>query len=255
MILCGVDGCPAGWVAAFMRADAPGTVAARAATRFADLLDAPEPPGMVAVDMPLGLPERVAGGGRGPEQAIRPLLGARQSSVFAVPGRAAIYAVEPQPQGMAALLEGHARASAVAATLSDPPRKVAFQCFNLFPKIRELDRLLRERPEWIGRVREVHPEAAFWRMNGRRPLATPKKVRGRPNPAGLAERRALLLAEGLPEDAVPAPPPQGAGPDDWIDALAALAAARRLAEGRGRPWPQQHATDAAGIPIAIWTWD
>jgi threonine dehydratase len=255
MILCGVDGCPGGWVAAQMRTDAPERVSARVVVDFAALLDGPESPSMVAVDMPLGLPERVAAGGRGPEQAIRPLLGARQSCVFAVPGRGAIYAVEPQPQGMAALIEAHAHASAVALTLSDPPRKVAFQTFNLFPKIRELDRLLRARPEWIGRLREVHPEAAFWRMNGRRPLGTPKKIRGRPNPEGLDERRALLIAEGLPAEAVRAPAPRGAGPDDWIDALAGLATARRLVEGRGRPWPQDYAHDVAGIPMAIWTWD
>ena len=40
--------------------------------------------------MPIGLPDRVGPGGRGPERAVRPLLGERQSSVFSVPSRAAV---------------------------------------------------------------------------------------------------------------------------------------------------------------------
>jgi predicted RNase H-like nuclease len=251
VIVAGVDGCRGGWVAAIRRADGTGPVTARVATAFADLADGVA---MAAVDMPIGLPERVAGGGRGPEQAIRPLLGARQSSVFAIPGRAAVYAVEPHPEGLAAQIAAHRAASAVALGLSEPPRKVSIQGFHLFPRIRELDRWLRADPARAGTVREVHPEAAFWRMNGERPLATPKKVRGRPHPEGLAERRALLLAEGLPPEAVGAPPPVGAGVDDWLDALACLVAATRLAAGRGRPHPDPPGRDAFGLPVAIWTW-
>jgi predicted RNase H-like nuclease len=44
--------------------------------------------------MPISLPDRIGPDGRGPERAIRPLLGARRSSVFAVPPRAAIYAAD-----------------------------------------------------------------------------------------------------------------------------------------------------------------
>ena len=58
--------------------------------RFADILGAPEAPAIVAVDIPIGLPERSGYGGRTAENAIRPLLGMRQSSVFSVPSRAAI---------------------------------------------------------------------------------------------------------------------------------------------------------------------
>jgi predicted RNase H-like nuclease len=251
VIVAGVDGCPGGWLAAFRRADGTGPVTARVAAAFADLAgDA----ATIAVDMPIGLPERVAGGGRGPEQAIRPLLGARQSSVFAIPARAAVYAVDPHPEGLAAQLAAHREASAVALALSVPPRKISIQGFHLFPKIRELDRWLRADPARADRVREVHPEAAFWRMNGERPLAAPKKARGRPHPEGLAERRALLLAEGLPPEAVGAPPPPGAGADDWLDALACLVAATRLAEGRGRPHPDPFPRDGFGLPVAIWTW-
>src|SRR5579871_2871602 len=88
--LAGVDGCRAGWVVAFASV---GTreFRIRVVTRFSDIFNAPEQPAIVAVDMPIGLPDRIGPGGRGPEQAVRPLLGGRQSSVFSVPSRAAIY--------------------------------------------------------------------------------------------------------------------------------------------------------------------
>src|SRR5690348_8874220 len=95
--LVGLDGCRAGWVAAFVRPDGddaqPGVVV-RIVPHFADALAAPEAPAIVAVDMPIGLPDRIGPGGRGPERAIRPLLGMRQSSVFSVPPRAAIFAAD-----------------------------------------------------------------------------------------------------------------------------------------------------------------
>src|SRR4051794_25992499 len=106
--LAGVDGCRGGWVAAFWRPDGR-EVAVRVVPRFADVLDAPEHPIIVTVDMPIGLPGRVGPAGRGPESAVRPLLGARQSSVFSVPSRSAVYA------------DGYGEACRLAAATSDPP--------------------------------------------------------------------------------------------------------------------------------------
>ena len=84
--LAGVDGCPTGWIAALVRPDG-GAVRVTAVPRFAHLLALPEQPSIVAVDIPIGLPERSGYGGREAENAVRPLLGARQSSVFSVPSR------------------------------------------------------------------------------------------------------------------------------------------------------------------------
>ena len=66
----------------------------RVAPYFADVLAAPETPAVIAVDIPIGLPERARHGGRAAENAVRPLLGARQSSVFSVPSRAALAAAD-----------------------------------------------------------------------------------------------------------------------------------------------------------------
>ncbi len=238
--LAGLDGCRAGWVAAFVRPDGDGAHV-RIVPRFADALTAPEAPAIVAVDMPIGLPDRIGPDGRGPERAIRPLLGARQSSVFAVPPRAAIYAAD----------FGAACAAALAA--SEPPRKVSKQLFMIAPKIREVDEFLRANPARAACVYEVHPELAFWRLNGERALDEPKKVKGVCHAPGLALRRRLLIAAGLPEAVVTAAPPKGAGADDLLDALACAAIARRLNSGTARSFPAAPARDAFGLPVAIWS--
>jgi predicted RNase H-like nuclease len=237
--LAGVDGCTGGWLAALVR-PADGEARLRIVARLADLLAAPEAPAIVAVDIPIGLPERVGLGGRAAENAVRPLLGARQSSVFSVPARPAIYA------------EDYREACRHALESSEPPRKVSRQLFNIAPKIREVDQALRADPAAAASVFEVHPELAFWRLNGGQALTEPKKVRSRPYEPGLSLRRRLLVAAGLPVDAVLAMPPRGAGADDLLDALACAAVARRIHAGTARPYPDPPPRDAFGLPMAIW---
>ena len=70
---------------------------------------------------------------------------------------------------------------------------------------------LRANSDAAARVFEVHPELAFWRLNGDRALTEPKKVKSRPYEPGLALRRRLLIAAGLPDDAVNALAAQGRG--------------------------------------------
>jgi predicted RNase H-like nuclease len=223
---------------AFVRPDTAET-RLRVAPRFVDVLSAPERPAVVAVDMPIGLPERIGAGGRAAENAIRPLLGARQSSVFSVPSRQAVYAA------------GYREACRIAQATSDPPRKVSKQLFNIAPKIREVDEALRGSSD-AARVFEVHPELAFWRLNGERALTEPKKVKSRPYEPGLALRRTLLIAAGLVNDAVNTPLPKGAAADDLLDALACATIARRLFAGTAQPFPDPPSCDKFGLPMAIW---
>ena len=122
----------------------------------------------------------------------------------------------------------------------------------LVPKIREVDACLRADPVALARVFEVHPELAFWRLNGARALAEPKKVKGKCYEPGLALRRRLLVEVGFHTDVVNAAPPRGAGADDLLDALACAAIARRLHAGLARPFPDPYQRDAFGLPMAIW---
>lgn len=241
MWVAGVDGCPGGWMAVFARRDGAEPPRRRVVRAMAEVLDSPEEPAVVAIDMPIGLTERTEGPGRRPEQLVRPLLGARQSSVFSMPSRAAVHAPD------------YREACALARASSRPPRAVSIQGYGLFARVRELDALLRSRRDLIGRVYEVHPEVAFWSMNGERPLPEPKKIKNVPYGPGLALRRDLLLAAGLDRDLVHAAPPAGAAADDLVDALAGLVVALAIAEGRGRSFPDPPERDPHDIPIAIWT--
>jgi predicted RNase H-like nuclease len=242
MWVAGVDGCRAGWIAVLMRVDDPHTHRIMTVPTFAAIPDALEQPAVIAVDMPIGLPERTEGSGRRPEQLIRPLLGQRQSSVFAIPSRRAVEA------------EDYGEACAIAAATSEPPRKVSRQGFAIFPKIREIDTLLRARPDLMTRVYEVHPELAFWAFNTRKALDQPKKVKGTPYAPGMALRRTLLTQSGLlPESLIHASPPRGAAADDLLDALAGLTVALDIARGGGQPFPDPPGRDAHGLPVAIWT--
>ena len=82
----GVDGCPGGWVAVWRRDGKPSVQVFAA---FAALIATFPDDAIVAVDMPIGLPDFSRRGGRGPEALVRPLLRQRQSSVFSIPSRAA----------------------------------------------------------------------------------------------------------------------------------------------------------------------
>ncbi len=241
MWVAGVDGCRAGWIAVLMRVGDPRSGRIVVARSLADIVDAPEGPAVVAVDMPIGLPERTEGSGRLPERLIRPLLGERQSSVFAIPSRRAVHAPD------------YGEACAAALATSDPPRKVSRQGFALFPKIREIDALVRSRPDLVSRIYEVHPELAFWAMNGARALDQPKKVKGTPYGPGMDLRRRLLMGAGLDAALIGAAPPPGAATDDLLDALAGLTVALDIARGGGQPFPDPPGRDAHGLPVAIWT--
>ncbi|MCW2308712.1 DUF429 domain-containing protein [Rhodobium gokarnense] len=236
-VIAGVDGIRGGWVAAFHPSGDPGATVLRTFSRFADILDAPEAPAVVAVDMPIGLPERISGSGRAAEKAVRSLLGQRQSSVFSIPARAAV------------MEEDYRTACALALAASDPPKKISKQAFNIFLKIREIDALMT--PALEARVYEVHPELAFWRLNGEAPMSLPKKVKSRANPAGIAERAQLLERFGYDPKLFERPLP-GCGLDDMVDACACAAIAVRIVNGTATPFPPDPPRDAKGLRIAIW---
>jgi threonine dehydratase len=238
--VAGVDGCSNGWVVAFRKGRA-GAITVRVMAHFADIVTAPECPAVIAIDMPIGLPDHIGGAGRGPEQAVRPMLGPRKSSVFSIPSRDAVHAAD------------YAACCALARATSDPPRAVSRQGFNIFPRIIEVDAVLRSNTDAVKRTYEVHPEVAFLAMNGGEPLLLAKKSKGEPMGTGADLRRKLLVAHGIPAHMAAAAPPSGAAVDDYLDALAALVVAEHIAQGNGISYPAEPAKDRFGLPIAIWS--
>jgi predicted RNase H-like nuclease len=238
--VAGVDGCRGGWLAVVRPLATPVGAQARLLPTFAEVLNLPEAPMVIAIDIPIGLPEVATIGGRSADIAARARLGARQSAVFAVPARAV-------------LMESDYRTACVVAFAnSDPPRRLSKQTFNLFPKMRDVDALMT--PAQQERVVECHPELAFWALNGERPLNEPKKVNSRPHAAGLGLRRRLLARAGYDTAFLQEAPfkTADAGPDDLLDACACSWSAARIALGRGARFPANPPVDAKGLRMEIW---
>jgi len=226
----GVDGCRGGWIA--VRWD--DGLTHHLCRSFAEVLTMEAD--VIAVDMPIGFPQ---GSGRVAEREARSRLGERQSSVFSVPSRAAVMCMD------------YSEACAANLGCSDPPRKVSKQIFHIFPKMREIDALMT--PALQDRVFEVHPELAFWAMNGGAPLAFPKKVKGRAHEPGLSLRRSLLIKTGFPLATLPPASYRTAdvGADDLLDACACAWSARRIALGQSLRLPENPPHDAKGLRMEI----
>lgn len=231
MQVAGVDGCRAGWVVARLSARSPTRLHLErvwVAADFASLLQEVTDIELIAVDMPIGLPETAERGGRLCEREARARLRPRRSScVFSAPVRAALTAAD------------YPTALAINRGSSSEAIGLPKQVYFLFEKLRQVDAALT--PAIQKRVREVHPELSFAAMNGGVALASKKSAAGR------AARTDLLKRYGLS----PPPTPAGAQRDDLLDALAAGWSAARLAHGVGVRLPQHPLHDARGLSMEI----
>ncbi len=238
-LVAGADGCRTGWFCVLVDAATGRPQRAFVARRFAEIV-AMDEVAQIAVDIPIGAPDFTTRAGRLCDRALRQHLGERQSSVFAVPARAA-------------LAEGdYRRACEIALAHSDPPRMVSKQCFHIFPKIREVDAVMT--PEAQSRIVECHPEGAFWAMNGYAALGEPKKLKSRSYGPGLTLRRRLLAAAGYPDEFLGTRHfrPSEAGEDDFLDACACAWTARRVFSGEARRFPDEPLLDPKGLRMEIW---
>lgn len=238
-LVLGADGCRSGWLCVLLDAASGTPRDAFIGASLAEIVALPDI-ARIAIDVPIGIPSFSGSLGRGCDTALRRQLGARQSSVFAVPPRAALAHTD------------YRRACEAAFAHSEPPRQVSKQCFHIFPKIREADALMT--PDLQARMVECHPEGAFWAMNGRRPLAEPKKLKSQPYPAGMALRRQLLLAAGFPAEFLGRSRFRRAeaAEDDFLDACACAWTARRVLRGEAHRFPDQPRTDPRGLRMEIW---
>jgi predicted RNase H-like nuclease len=230
-LVAGVDGCPAGWIVALWDGDTQLT--SKLCISFAEVMALLA--AIIAVDMPIGLPER---SGRPPEREVRARLGVRRSSVFPVPSWKAIQCMD------------YVEACRVNRLHSDPPRAVPQQCFHLFSKMREIDALIVSEDQ--SRIYETHPELAFWKMNDEMPLPLAKKAKINSRPAGLELRKSLLRKNGLPIDNLKASyRRRDVGPDDLLDACACTFVAWRIHTGRSIRFPADPPLNARGLRMEI----
>ncbi len=260
----GIDGCRAGWLAAAITTSRGQlTLTLSISPTLADII-APIIAAVVAeqtpqhdahpvcaIDIPIGLPQK-PGARRPCDIAARLELGPRRASVFFAPPRPALHAPTYDDVRGTGQRDG-----------------LSIQTWNILPKVREADTLLRaaapphQRASLQRHIIEAHPELAFARLH-RAPLVASKKTA-----AGFAARMHLLTHEIpriAPEltpfpDAVPlldrfaaSTPKSTWQRDDALDALV-LAYVAWLHRNRiARPVTDTDAPlDDEGLPMQIWS--
>jgi predicted RNase H-like nuclease len=234
----GADGCRNGWLVVLWQPKTE-TVRRRTVDGVDALLGLPEAPAVLGMDMVIGCPDRAEPGGRLCDRQARQLLGhPRGSSVFSPPAYDALSAD--------AYDEAQRRNRASGP---DAPG-LSKQTFYLMPKIRAL--AARMTPPRQERIREVHPELAFYTMNGNAPVAASKH-----SGEGRAARTDLLAQHGFADvrAATDALSGGGVGVDDVLDAHAACWTARRLHEGtaeRCPPCDEPAPRNDRGLRMEIW---
>jgi predicted RNase H-like nuclease len=223
----GVDACRRGWIAIAVEDAVTGAYFAADIQELVARAEDGGPLDVVAIDMPIGLPDR---GQRQADVLARKEIGPLWSSVFMTPVREALLAPD------------HAAASAINRALAG--QGVSIQAFGLKPKLFHVERWVRSTPV---RVVEIHPEVCFARLAGA-PLTVRKS-----SWAGAERRRALLARAGIALTGDLGSATEHAGVDDVLDAAAAAWAARRVMLGRAQPLPDPPETFSDGWPAAIWT--
>ena len=221
MHAAGVDACKGGWIAVVLGTE--GFRHAVVASRFERLVAALDDASVIAVDIPIGLPNDRP---RAADAAARAFVGPRRSSVFTTPPRTVLQAPD------------YAAARTVAQR--DFGRGLSTQSYALAPKILEVDHVA----AGDSRIVEVHPEVSFRAIAGA-PLDQPKKAWN-----GLMARRLLLEGEGI---RIPAylGVAGAVAPDDVLDAAVAAWSGLRKAHGSAMSLPDPPEV-LSGMAAAIW---
>lgn len=236
----GIDACPGGWIAA--RAGDAGDVEFSLHADIAGCWRGNRGAALQLIDIPIGL----GSGRRACDMAAKRLLGRHNSRVFLTPPRRSVEA------------GGYAEANTISREQCG--LGVSKQCWNILPKVRQVDAFLAATPEARGVLRECHPEVCLAALNSEnaepRPIAANKK-----SDEG-AEIRMTLIAGHLPgapaalRIALTAFPKGSVARDDLVDALAALVTALGIMREPDslRTLPESPPLDERGLAMEMVYW-
>jgi predicted RNase H-like nuclease len=233
-LVVGFDGCRRGWIGCLWHG--PGSVPDP--LLLPSLRDSeerlPRETAAIAIDMPLGLLDVAAPGGRRCDMLARQRLGKRASCVFSPPARPALVAADFDAANRLNRDSGPARLG------------ISRQAFGIFPKLRDADEAVAGSAWLRQRVIEAHPEVCFQAM------AASPVVTGKKTTAGRDERQQHLRAQQFErlDQFVGEARRLGAAVDDALDACAAAWTAWRWATGAAMCLP----VDADGPPHAMRIW-
>lgn len=224
--LAGIDGCRSGWL----------VVEACSNLHDADFRIAPNwnaiasDAQVIAVDMPIGLSRS---GVRQCEVAARKIISPHGSRVF-----------KTLPRGALKFTQND-WLSANQWSKEKGFGGISKQIWAIRPKIMEIDRAIS--PGDQRRIYEAHPELAFARVNGGRPLESKHTAEG------LAARKHLLQREGFTklDDWLQRLRGTGAKADDLLDACVLVLTARNVLQRRVKFALGAVERDSRGLRTAI----
>lgn len=229
----GVDGAKSGWIAVWW-ADAALTHCVYSSAR--SLVDAHRQARVIAVDIPIGLPDR--GRRRADTEARQFVGGRRASSVFSSPVRGILDATsQPEASRRHKEIDG---------------RGYGAHSFAILPKIREWDELLQSDTLARAVVREIHPEVSFSALSGGRGKGLAFKKQSQEGAAIRTELLSPVFGSEQVARLVQSVARRQAATDDVLDALVALWSAERVAAGESVSLPMPPDSDSTGLTTAIW---
>lgn len=222
----GIDGCKAGWLAVSL--NLPGYRLVQSQADLAGLIDEAH---AVWIDIPIGLTENSV---RLCDRQLRTAMKRRAASVFLTPVRPAVFA------------DNYRQACQINEEHTG--RRISKQVRNIVPKIKQVDEVLREKPERVAKVYESHPEYLFMMLNDGIPLPSKKSEEGR------MIRQILLydLDPGisrLQDQILESYTRQNVRGDDIIDAM--VLACASAAKEQIATFPLNPPVDSKNLPMAI----
>ncbi|GHB93861.1 DUF429 domain-containing protein [Cerasicoccus arenae] len=227
----GIVACQAGWLAVAINNNGDGSIGVFKSVYEALIMHSQCE--TMLINMPIGLPDTL-NKKRECDAIARRLLGKGLTArVF-----------DPPPRRTLAI-NTYEEACSISETLIG--RKIARQCFSIRGKIRELDDILRRHHDYVGRLREAHPEIAFAAMNNRAGLRISKKQK-----AGIQGRLQVLQrhyphTRDLFNYAKTSTLRKDVGLDDIVDAIALAAMAKYAKKLRSAPIDPPY--DTVGLPM------
>ncbi|WP_394239798.1 DUF429 domain-containing protein [Vibrio astriarenae] len=201
-IYLGIDGCKFGWWAWSIE---DGRMTGGLFSGLEALLSQYDQPIHCLIDMPIGFSDSESPDRQCDKAARRKLTKVKQSSIFPVPCRDAVYS-DSYLQGC-------------ELNMKEVGKKFSKQTWGIVPKIRELDEHLRRAEVGYNDViRESHPEVLFAQLAGK-PLETNKRTsEGRDERIALLETLHPSLGKAV-HQATNKTLRKHVMPDDIIDAL------------------------------------
>lgn len=232
MKTAGIDGCKAGWLLiSFTQGEEKYQVIRtdeelKAAIAYYD---------RIFIDIPIGLEDEAYS--RECDQLLRQELGAEYApSVFSPPIRPALDA------------PSYAEANLICYEFTG--KQLSLQAWSITPKIKTLDRLLRQQVEWRHKVLESHPEFLFQQLNGGM-IFQKKNLK-----KGIRHRLELIkeqkpVADDFFREIKEEYRRSEVGEDDIVDAMALAYFAFKSESDGIRTLPDPTPVDSEGLPKAI----